>query len=120
LKAPCEKALDYTRGKDAGVDETGWKQGRDKAWLWVAVTEFVTVFLIRLTRNCASFDDLARPKPGILTTDRFRVYTHLKPEKRQIGRAHLRRDFQAMIDRKNAGSEVGEGLLAHADLLFDH
>ena len=120
LKAPCEEALDDTRGKDAGVDETGWKQGRDKAWLRVAVTEFVTVFLIRLTRNRASFDDLAGPKPGILTTDRFRVYTHLKPEKRQIGWAHLRRDFQAVIDRKNAGSEVGEGLLAHADILFDH
>jgi len=120
LKAPCEEALDHTRGKDAGVDETGWKQGRDKAWLWVAVTEFITVFLIRLNRNRASFDDLAGPKPGILTTDRFPVYTHLAPDKRQLCWAHLRRDFQAMIDRKNAGSGVGEGLLAHADILFDH
>ena len=120
LKAPCEEALEHTRGKDAGVDETGWKQGPDKAWLWVAVTRWITVFLIRPNRNRASFDDLAGPEPGILTTDRFPVYTHLNPEKRQICWAHLRRDFQAMIDRKNAGSEVGEGLLAHADILFDH
>ena len=120
LQAPCEEALDHTRGKDAGVDETGWKQGRDKAWLWVAVTRWITVFLIRPNRNRVSFDDLAGPKPGILTTDRFPVYTHLDPGKRQLCWAHLRRDFQAMIDRKNAGSGVGEALLAHADILFDH
>ena len=33
---------------------------------------------------------------------------------------HLRRDFQAMIDRRNGGSGIGEDLLLHADILFDH
>ncbi len=120
LRAACEDALEHARGKDAGVDATGWKPGPVKAWLWVAVTEFVTVFLIRSNRNRASFDDLAGPEPGILTTDRFPVYTHSKPDRRRLCWSHLRRDFQAMIDRRNAGSEVGEGLLAHADTLFDH
>ena len=115
-----EDALRDIRGKDANFDETGWKQGADKAWLRVAVTALVTVFLIRLKRNRASFDDLAGPTPGILTTDRFPVYTHLAAVKRQICRAHLRRDFQAMIDRQNAGSTIGEGLLAHADILAEH
>lgn len=115
-----EDALRDIRGKDANFDETVWKQGADKAWLWVAVTALVTVFLIRLKRNRASFDDLAGPTPGILTTDRFPVYTHLAAEKRQICWAHLRRDFQAMIDRQNAGSTIGEGLLAHADILAEH
>jgi transposase len=31
---------------------------------------------------------------------------------------HLRRDFQAMIDRRNVGSAVGEDLLVHADILL--
>lgn len=115
-----EEALRDIRGKDANFDETGWKQGAEKAWLWVAVTTLVTVFLIRLKRNRASFNDLAGPKPGILTTDRFPVYTHLDPGKRQICWAHLRRDFQAMIDRQNAGSKIGEGLLEHADILVEH
>ena len=84
------------------------------------MTTLVTVFLIRLKRNRASFDDLAGPKPGILATDRFPVYTHLTAEKRPICWAHLRRDFQAMIDRNNAGSTIGEGLLAHADILAEH
>jgi transposase len=119
LKPVCEEALEYTRGKDAGVDETGWKEGKKKAWLWVAVTLLITVFLIRAKRNRVSFNDLIGGKPGILTTDRFPVYTHLAAEKRQVCWAHLRRDFQAMIDRKNAGSEIGELLLDHADILFE-
>jgi hypothetical protein len=107
LKTVCEEAWEYTRSKDANVYETGWKQGKDMAWLWVAVTQLVTVFLICATRNRVSFNDLVRPTPGILTTDRFPDYTHLDGDKRQVCWSHLRRDFQAMIDRDNAGSPAG-------------
>jgi transposase len=110
----------HTRGLDANVDETGWKQGRAKAWLWVAVTKWLTVFLIRPNRNRLAFDDLVGPAPGVLTTDRFPVYTHLAGNRRQVCWAHLRRDFQAMIDRGDGGSVIGEELLVHADILFDH
>jgi transposase len=108
------------KGADANVDETGWRQGAAKAWLWVAVTAVVSVFLIRPHRNRAAFDALAGPAPGVLTTDRFGVYTHLSGDRRQVCWAHLRRDFQAMIDRKNGGSGIGEELLFHADILFAH
>ena len=113
-------AHEATKGADANVDETGWKEGAGKAWLWVAVTKLLTVFLVRPNRNRAAFDDLVGPDPGVLTTDRFPVYTHLSGRKRQVCWAHLRRDFQAMIDRKNAGSGIGEELMAHADILFAH
>ena len=114
------EALDHTQGQDANVDETGWKQGPDRAWLWVAVTQTPTVFLIRPKRNRAAFDDLVGPTPGVLTTDRYSVYTHLPAERRQVCWAHLRRDFQAMIDRANGGSSLGVELLAHAEILFEH
>ncbi len=128
LEATVSRALDpihaaaheRAKGLDANVDETGWRQGKAKAWLWVAVTDLLTVFLIRPKRNRAAFDDLVGPDPGVLTTDRFPVYTHLSGRKRQVCWAHLRRDFQAMIDRRNGGSAVGEELLAHADILFAH
>ena len=113
-------ALTYTRTRPANVDETGWKQGRSRAWLWVAVTAAVTAFVVRLTRGRTAFDDLVGPTPPILTTDRYGVYTHLPSGRRQVCWAHLRRDFQAMIDRANAGSKVGEDLLLHADILFVH
>ena len=110
----------HAKGLDANVDETGWRQGKNKAWLWVAVTNLLTVFLIRPNRNRVAFDDLVGPAPGVLTTDRFPVYTHLGGNKRQVCWAHLRRDFQAMIDRADGGSVIGEELLAHADILCDH
>lgn len=111
-------AVAYTRTRPANVDETGWKQGRSRAWLWAAVTTAVTAFVVRLTRGRAAFDDLVGPAPPVLTTDRYGVYTHLPGDKRQVCWAHLRRDFQAMIDRANAGSGVGEDLLLHADILL--
>lgn len=115
-----DEAVRYTRTRPANVDETGWTQGRAKAWLWVAVTTAVTAFVIRRKRNRGAFDDLVGPTPPVLTTDRFSVYAHLPGDRRQVCWAHLRRDFQAMIDRQNAGSAVGEDLLLHADILFEH
>ena len=128
LEATVSRALEpihaeahaHARGLDANVDETGWRQGKDKAWLWVAVAKLLSVFLIRPNRNRAAFDDLVGPTPGVLTTDRFPVYTHLGGNQRQVCWAHLRRDFQAMIDRTNGGSGIGEELLAHADVLVTH
>jgi transposase len=113
-------AVAYTRTRPANVDETGWTQGRSPAWLWAAVTAAVTAFVIRRHRNRAAFDDLVGPSPPVLTTDRYSVYAHLPGDRRQVCWAHLRRDFQAMIDRRNAGSAIGEDLLLHADILFDH
>jgi transposase len=114
-----DEALGHTRGLDANVDETGWKQGPRRAWLWVAVTRSVTVFLIRSRRNRAAFADLVGPSPGVLTTDRFAVYAHLASGRRQVCWAHLRRDFQAMIDRGGRGSAIGEDLLMYADILAE-
>jgi len=104
----AEEALKYTRAHPANVDETGWKQGRDRAWLWVAVTTLVVAFLIRRTRSRSAFDDLRDGSTQVHTTDRFPVYTHLAAHKRQVCWAHLRRDFQAMIDRASAGTEIGK------------
>jgi transposase len=78
----------------------------------------VTVFLVRLSRARAVLADLIPGDPGVLTTDRYQVYDHIPSDRRQVCWAHLRRDFQAMIDRRNAGSVFGEDLLALADILL--
>lgn len=119
LQSIHDEACKHLRGRDANVDETGWRQGAKKAWLWVAATKAVTVFLIRKQRNRKAFDDLVGLTPGVLTTDRYSVYTHLENDRRQVCWAHLRRDFQAMIDRRNADSWIGEELLMHADILAE-
>jgi transposase len=119
LAPVAQTALKYTRDHPANVDETGWTQGRSRAWLWVAATTFVVAFLIRKTRSRSAFDDLRGGSTQVHTTDRYPVYTHLAAHKRQVCWAHLRRDFQAMIDRAGAGTEIGKQLLACADRLFE-
>ena len=59
LEAPVEQLRDYVRRADsAHIDETSWKQGRAKAWLWAAVTRLVTVFAIATSRGA---DVASRP-----------------------------------------------------------
>jgi transposase len=114
---PAE-AQEAIRAQDANVDETGWKQGGQKAWLWAAVTGALTVFLIHRHRHREAFEALMGPERGVLTTDRFSVYQHLPADRRQVCWAHLLRDFQAMVDRNNAGRGIGSELLAHAQILL--
>ena len=50
------------------------------------------------------------------TCDRLKSYWWIK--RLQWCWAHLRRDFQAMIDRGGPGKAIGERLLKHSDKLF--
>jgi transposase len=105
-------------GNPANVDETGWRQGGKRGWLWVAVSALVTVFVVCPSRARKVLGDLIPGPLGVLTTDRYPAYDHLAPDQRQVCGAHLRRDFQAMVDRNDAGSACGEDLVCHADMLL--
>ena len=118
LEPIVREAHTYVAGVPANVDETGWREGGKRGWLWVAATARVTVFLVRLSRARKVLGELIVGQPGVLTTDRYSAYDHLPVGKRQVCWAHLRRDFQAMIDRRNDGSVVGEDLLTYADILL--
>jgi transposase len=119
LAAPVEELRQYVR--DAGsahIDETSWWQGQDKAWLWGAVTSLVTVFTIATSRGAeVAKGMLGTAASKVVTCDRFKSYTWVK--RRQFCWAHLRRDFQAMIDRGGESAEVGRRLLEHSDALFE-
>lgn len=105
-------------GKPATVDEAGWREGRERGRSWVAVTAGVTASLLRLSRARAVLAELLPGDLGVLTADRDPPYDHLPSGQRRVCRAHLRRDFQAMIDRRNARSVVGGDLPTHADILL--
>ena len=48
VAAPVAEAHTYVQQQDVvHVDETGWREGRQRAWLWVMVSAPVTVFPIR-------------------------------------------------------------------------
>src|SRR5262249_23324498 len=87
------------------------------AWLWVAVTASFTVFRVACSRGRVVVRDLLGAVYGrVLTTDRWSAYNGT--ERRQLCWAHLRRDFQALIDRGGAAKGIGEPLLSLSDLVF--
>ncbi|HVK13968.1 MAG TPA: IS66 family transposase, partial [Gemmataceae bacterium] len=116
LQPVTDTLLAAARRHPANVDETGMGKGR---WLWVLVTAVATVFRIAAGRSRKAFPDLVGADyQRALTSDRYPVFDHLPDWRHQLCWAHLRRDFQAMIDRAGAGAAVGRDLLALSDELF--
>jgi transposase len=102
------------------VDETGWKQAGHKRWLWTAVSASAVYFLVRVGRGAKALRGLLGAAiRGVVCSDRWSAYQAVPLAQRQICWAHLKRDFQALVDRGGAGAAVGEGLLFHAEVLFD-
>jgi transposase len=101
------------------VDETSWRQERGKAWLWATVAGLVTVFTIARNRNArVARAVLGTQENSIAVTDRLGSYDWIVGANRQICWSHLRRDFQAMIDRGGAAEAIGKKLLGLSDRLF--
>src|SRR4051812_44692504 len=119
LEAPVEELREYVReAAVAHIDETSWWQGRDKMWLWAAVTRLVTVFTIAPSRGADVARGILGTETGkVVISDRLKSYSWIK--RRQFCWAHLNRDFQAMVDRGGESAEVGRLLLGHSERLFD-
>src|SRR5215472_4487852 len=115
--SPQRPRLTDRTTEPANIDETSWREAMQKAWLWVVVTPLVTVFRIAATR-CgkvagALLGSAYRP---VVTSDRWKAYNGFR--RRQFCWSHLRRDFQAMIDRQNGGTPMGKRMLDLSDRMF--
>lgn len=101
------------------VDETGWKRAGSRCWLWGAATALVACFVIAPTRGAAGLAALLGKKiKGIISSDRWSVYGQLKLGLRQLCWAHLKRDFQKLVDRGGAAKHYGQLGLAAVAILF--
>jgi transposase len=120
LAAAHTEAQQAVQQADAkNVDETGWKQAGQKRWLWGAATALVACFVIAPTRGAAGLAALLGKKiKGIISSDRWSVYGQLKLGLRQLCWAHLKRDFQKLVDRGSDSQDVGEMGLDVVDVVF--
>src|SRR5256885_361825 len=120
VAAPVEEARTYVQAQEvAHLDETSWRKGDKRAWLWVAVTSFVTVFVVRMSRGGqVARELLGETFSGILVTDRYSAYNWYPVRWRQLCWAHLLRDFEAMRSRGGRSEEIGDALLAQAHQMF--
>jgi transposase len=101
------------------ADETGWSEKGEKRWLWGAATATVAFFVIHLRRNFEGLQALlGETITGIVCSDRWAAYSKLPLELRQICWAHLKRDFQKLIDRGGPAEAMGRMGLEVVDCLF--
>lgn len=104
----------------AHADETSWAEAGQRRWLWLVVTAMATVFTVAASRGSAVIKGLlGQDFAGHLVSDRWSAYTWVPAERRQVCWAHLKRDFQALVDWGGAATPLGKAALALTDRLFD-
>ena len=101
------------------MDETGWREDKHRAWLWTVVTAALTVFHIDRSRGGAVVEALLGPEfVGVAGSDRWSAYSRFAAELRALCYAHLKRDFQALVDRGGAAEALGRWGVAAIERLF--
>lgn len=70
---PVREVYDHIRSApSAGVNETGWREGRCRAWLWAAVTPEATAFCIAGSRGGDALHAMVGDPVGpVVVSDRF-------------------------------------------------
>ena len=117
LELPWVQVALYVRGQNVNIDETAWREGKTRAYLWAVVTPQACLFRIAPGRTARVAQQLLGTRyAGVATCDRLKSYWWI--ERLQWCWAHLRRDFQAMIDRGQPGRAIGERLLGQSNTLF--
>ena len=100
------------------IDETPFKRGTVKTWLWTFVATSFTVFVLRPTRKAVVLTStIGADFPGSINCDRAKMY--FQHEVLQWCWAHLKRDFQSLVDSPdNQLKRLGHDLLRETKKLF--
>ena len=101
------------------MDETGWRQDQQRAWLWTVMTTELAVFRIDRSRGGAVVEALLGSAfTGVVGSDRWSAYNRFPAEQRALCWAHLKRDFQGLVDRDGEAEPMGRWGLAEIERLF--
>jgi hypothetical protein len=90
LQAGYEEIVaDVRKSATINLDETGWVQNNDRAWMWVAVGPRASLYSIHQSRSRsvvhATMGDDYR---GVVTSDRFSAYSDIPDGRHQFCWAH--------------------------------
>jgi transposase len=114
-----DEARRYVEGQGVGhADETGWRERRRRAWLWVLATALVTVFLIHRRRNRDAAKALLGSFAGTLVSDRWVAYDDHDEQRRQLCWSHLARDFVALSEYRGKVGRIGKQLVDETLQMF--
>ena len=120
VASPVTEAHTYVQTQPVNnVDETSWPERAQRGWLWITTTPLVTVFLLLATRGADSAKKLLGATfQGVVGSDRWSAYNWLDPTRRQLCWAHLKRDFQAFVERGGEAERIGRALLICVEQMF--
>ena len=115
-----ELAAQLPTEEHVNADESPTKEKNRKAWLWTFVAQAFTVFTVRATRAATAVDELLTGVfSGVVTCDRAKMYWRAR--RLQWCWAHLKRDFQRLIDQgDNQAKRLGYDLRRMTCKLFEH
>jgi len=119
IKPAHEEAIEAVRQAEVKfADETSWKLWGKLCWLWAAAAAGVAAFVIHAKRGATGLKAiLGETIEGIVHSDRWHVYLQVPEERRQLCWAHLKRDFQKIVDCGGPSVWVGRrGLRIVKDL----
>ena len=101
------------------VDETSWREGTKRVWLWVVVAATVTWFAIHGGRSRKVLHTLVpETYAGTLSSDRYRVYDGLPLDRRQLCWAHLIRNLHGWEDYRGPWQDAARVLREQADTVL--
>ena len=120
LAKPVDEAKTFVQQQAvAHADETGHKVGGKKAWVWVAATISVSVFLVRFSRGAEVAKELLGEQfRGWLVSDRWHAYTWIEVLRRQLCWAHLERDITKISERGGRSEEIGNAILEYVQEMW--
>lgn len=101
------------------IDETGHKEKNKNGWAWVMSNNEATLFALRRSRGRKVAAELIGSYFGrTFVTDRYVAYNYLPDTNRQVCRAHLKRDFTKISERKGRIGRIGTQLLKYYNKVF--
>ncbi|MFQ3664280.1 MAG: IS66 family transposase [Chloroflexaceae bacterium] len=103
----------------ANVDETRWREGTRKPWLWTAVTVFATLFVIYASRGAKGLTAiLGAAFTGRVTSDRLATYNQIPASRRQLCWAHLLRSLKGRGEARGPWQAAALDVLALAEMVM--
>jgi len=106
------------KAKVVYADETSWKECARRVYLWVAATTFGAVFYVRRSRAATVAMNFLGHFEKVVVTDRYKGYSWIPLNWRQICWAHLKRDFEWIAAFPGVVGRIGRDLLACERELF--
>jgi len=119
--APVDQAIlaQVQQQHIGNADETSWREGGKRVWLWTLTTPTATVYRIHTRRGRSALSELLGSVwHGVLGCDRWSAYRSLPDERRQVCWAHLTRSLRGLADGAQADDLWAAQVLLHVDTLW--